>query len=81
VVASKEPVVLTGDLNAIPTAPEITTITEHLRDGGNAFTYPAPVPTARIDYVLTNGLPLFSKVLPTEASDHRPVLTTLAIWR
>jgi endonuclease/exonuclease/phosphatase family metal-dependent hydrolase len=81
VVASKEPIVLTGDLNAIPAAPEITTITEHLRDGGNAFTYPAPVPTARIDYVLTDGLPLFSKVLPTEASDHRPVLTALAVWR
>jgi endonuclease/exonuclease/phosphatase family metal-dependent hydrolase len=81
VVAADEPVVLTGDLNAIPTAPEITTLTAHLRDGGNAFTYPAPVPTARIDYVLTNGLPLYSKVLPTEASDHRPVLTALAVWR
>jgi endonuclease/exonuclease/phosphatase family metal-dependent hydrolase len=81
VVAAKEPVVLTGDLNAVPTAPEITTLTAHLRDGGNAFTYPADVPTARIDYVLTNGLPLYSKVLPTAASDHRPVLTALAVWR
>lgn len=81
VVASEKPVVLTGDLNAVPTAPEITTITAHLRDGGSAFTYPADVPTARIDYVLTNGLPLYSKVLPTAASDHRPVLTALAVWR
>ena len=81
VVASQEPVVLTGDLNATPDTPEITTITAHLRDGGNAFTYPAPVPTARIDYVLTDGFPLYSKVLPTAASDHRPVLTALAVWR
>lgn len=81
VVASEKPVVLTGDLNAVPTAPEITTITAHLRDGGSAFTYPADVPTARIDYVLTTGLPLYSKVLPTAASDHRPVLTALAVWR
>jgi len=81
VVASKEPVVLTGDLNAPPDAPEITTLTAHLRDGGNAVTYPADVPTARIDYVLTTGFPLFSKVLPTAASDHRPVLTSLVVWR
>jgi endonuclease/exonuclease/phosphatase (EEP) superfamily protein YafD len=81
VVASREPVALTGDLNATPDAPEITTITAHLRDGGRAGTHPADVPTARIDYVLTDGLPLFSKVLPTAASDHRPVLTALAVWR
>jgi endonuclease/exonuclease/phosphatase family metal-dependent hydrolase len=81
VVASTEPVVLTGDLNAVPTAPEVTTLTAHLRDGGNAFTYPAPVPTARIDYVLTNRLPVSSTVLPTEASDHRPVRTEVLVWR
>ncbi len=81
VTASREPVVLTGDLNAVPTAPEITTLTAHLRDGGTDLTYPADVPTARIDYVLTTGLPVSSRVLPTEASDHRPVLATLAVWR
>ncbi|MGB3444874.1 MAG: endonuclease/exonuclease/phosphatase family protein [Actinophytocola sp.] len=79
VAASKEPVVLTGDLNAPPDAPELTPLTARLRDGGNAFTYPADVPTARIDYVLTTGLPLFSVVLPTAASDHRPVLTPLVV--
>lgn len=81
VVASEEPVVLTGDLNAVPTAPEVTTLTAYLRDGGDELTYPAPVPTARIDYVLTTGRPVYSKVLPTEASDHRPVLTALVVWR
>lgn len=81
VTASREPVVLTGDLNAVPTAFEITTLTAHLRDGGTDLTYPADVPTARIDYVLTTGLPVYSRVLPTESSDHRPVLATLAVWR
>lgn len=81
VTASREPVVLTGDLNAVPTAPEITTLTAHLRDGGTDLTYPADVPTARIDYVLTTGLPVTSTVLPTEASDHRPVLATLVVRR
>jgi endonuclease/exonuclease/phosphatase family metal-dependent hydrolase len=81
VARSREPVVLTGDLNATPEAPEITTITAHLRDGGHEVTYPADVPTARIDYVLTDGLPLISRVLPTAASDHRPVLAALVVWR
>jgi endonuclease/exonuclease/phosphatase family metal-dependent hydrolase len=81
VAASREPVVLTGDLNAPPTAPEVTAITAHLRDNGDANTYPAEAPTARIDYVLTDGLPVASRVLPTEASDHRPVLAALVVWR
>jgi endonuclease/exonuclease/phosphatase (EEP) superfamily protein YafD len=39
-------------------------------------------PTARIDYVLTaNVLPLSSRVLSTDASDHLPVLARLVVWR
>jgi endonuclease/exonuclease/phosphatase family metal-dependent hydrolase len=79
--ASREPVVLTGDLNAGPASPEVTTITAHLRDKGRDSTYPAEAPTARIDYVLTDGLPVRSAVLPTVASDHRPVLATVVVWR
>lgn len=77
-----EPVVLTGDLNATPDKPEITTLTALLTDGhaaaghGDGFTHPADSPTARIDYVLTRGpRPVHSTVLPTTASDHRPVET------
>jgi len=76
--AARESVVLTGDLNAPPTEPEITTLTALLADShaaghGDGFTYPAEAPTARIDYVLSDGRPLRSTVLPTVASDHRPV--------
>jgi endonuclease/exonuclease/phosphatase family metal-dependent hydrolase len=81
VTASREPVVLTGDLNAAPGTPEITTLTAHLRDGGRQPTYPAGEPDARIDYVLTDGLPLYSRVLPTASSDHRPVLAAALLWR
>lgn len=80
--ASAEPVVLTGDLNATPDAPEVTTLTTHLRDShrhGLGYTYPAEAPKSRIDYVLTGGLPLTSRVLPTTASDHRPVLATTVL--
>lgn len=82
--ASAEPVVLTGDLNAVPTAPEVTELTALLADShrrGDGFTYPVETPAVRIDYVLTDGLPVRSTVLPTAASDHRPVLATLVVWR
>ncbi|MGH3875966.1 MAG: endonuclease/exonuclease/phosphatase family protein [Actinophytocola sp.] len=77
-----KPVVLTGDLNAPPTELEITTLTQLLHDShaaghGDGFTYPAEAPTARIDYVLSDGQPVHSKVLPTVASDHRPVLAVV----
>lgn len=82
--ASREPVVLTGDLNARPEAPEIKVLTAllddtHERAGrGDGATYPVEEPTARIDYVLVgDALTRFSRVLPTEASDHRPVLAGL----
>jgi endonuclease/exonuclease/phosphatase family metal-dependent hydrolase len=84
--ASAEPVVLTGDLNAPPEAPEITTLTAFLADGfaeaghGDGATHPAEAPVARIDYVLTaHARPLHSVVLPTESSDHRPVRTRLLV--
>jgi endonuclease/exonuclease/phosphatase family metal-dependent hydrolase len=88
VEASREPVVLTGDLNATSDAPEVTTLTatmadSHVKAGhGTGLTYPAEAPTARIDYVLTaNALPLSSRVLSTDASDHLPVLARLVVWR
>ncbi|HEY7598117.1 MAG TPA: endonuclease/exonuclease/phosphatase family protein [Actinophytocola sp.] len=81
--ASREPVVLTGDLNAPPDKPEVTTLTAILTDTfasagqGDGFTHPADAPTARIDYVLAALRPVRSTVLATESSDHRPVRTTL----
>jgi endonuclease/exonuclease/phosphatase family metal-dependent hydrolase len=84
--ASREPVVLTGDLNATPETPEITTLTDLLADAheragrGDGYTYPVEAPRARIDYVLTDALPFLSRVLTTESSDHRPVLAALLVW-
>jgi len=81
VLASAEPVVLTGDLNTLPGDPELAPLTEVLVDAhavagsGDGHTFPAPRPTLRIDYVLV-GAPLVvcsAQVLPTAASDHRPV--------
>lgn len=82
--ASREPVALTGDLNAPPAQPEVTTLTALLADAfasagqGDGFTHPADAPTARIDYVL--GLrPVTCTVPATASSDHRPVLARLVI--
>jgi endonuclease/exonuclease/phosphatase family metal-dependent hydrolase len=79
-----EAVVLTGDLNAPPDKPEVTTLTALLTDTfaaagqGDGLTHPADAPTARIDYVLTaRTRPVCGTVLPTASSDHRPVLTRL----
>ncbi len=81
VARSAEPVVLTGDLNATPDAPEVTTLTALLADthpGGGGFTIPSDVPAARIDYVLS-ALGGTCTVPATEVSDHRPVLATVAV--
>ena len=83
--AVDNPTLLLGDLNASPDAPELQPLFARFRDGwlrtgGPGFTYPADVPTARIDYVLVspNGRvdTAFVPVVPA-ASDHRPVVVVL----
>ena len=79
VARSAEPVVLTGDLNASPGAPEVTTLTALLTDthrGGGGLTIPSDAPAARIDYVLS-AFGGTSTVPVSTASDHRPVLATV----
>ncbi|MBC8091719.1 MAG: endonuclease/exonuclease/phosphatase family protein [Pseudonocardia sp.] len=79
---SAEPVVLTGDLNATPDAPEITTLTSILADShtsGAGFTYPVEAPAVRIDYVLAQGRFERSEVLGTASSDHRPLLARVLV--
>ncbi|MBB5786470.1 endonuclease/exonuclease/phosphatase family protein [Jiangella mangrovi] len=76
-----ESVVLLGDLNAVPTAPEIRELVDDLVDAweaggaGEGHTYPAEDPNARIDYVLTSGdvITRTAAVVTTDASDHLPV--------
>ena len=75
---SSTPFILAGDLNAEPDALELAPL-RFLRDAGEAMTYPASSPTKRIDYVLvSNQLSATdSRVDATDASDHRPVITTV----
>ncbi len=86
---SREPVVLVGDLNARPDAPELTPLFEHYDDAwteggtGDGFTYPAESPNARIDYVLVSPEIAVSKatVFSTLASDHLPLTADVTVPR
>jgi endonuclease/exonuclease/phosphatase family metal-dependent hydrolase len=83
--------VLTGDLNAVPGAAPIRTLTDLLPDvwpavgDGDGFTYGSLDPHARIDYVLASGdlRPVSARVvtLSPETSDHLPVVSELRIGR
>lgn len=78
---SKTATMLVGDLNARPTTPEITMLTEVWPDTwdavgvGPGYTIPVENPTARIDYLLHSAKirPTGAEVISTNASDHLPV--------
>lgn len=83
------PVVLVGDLNATPNSPEISAMTEGLRDAwveagvGNGYTAPAQNPMARIDYVMMSDdvVARSAAVIRSNASDHLPVYADLVLPR
>lgn len=74
-------VILLGDLNATPDAPEIKTLVEDLVDAweqagvGDGYTIPSEEPNRRIDYMLTSQdiVARFATVVTSDASDHLPV--------
>ncbi len=86
---------LLGDFNAGPSAPELQPLWQSVDDvwaeapfrSGSGLTYPAAVPTKRIDYVTasSNVVPVEAAVpgddLARAASDHRPVVATVQIPR
>ncbi|HEX2416823.1 MAG TPA: endonuclease/exonuclease/phosphatase family protein, partial [Micromonosporaceae bacterium] len=82
-----ESLVLLGDLNATPDAPEIAEITKDLTDTwleagvGPGYTYDAANPTKRIDYVLTSGgvVARTAAVVTTDSSDHLPVVVDVVL--
>ncbi len=84
---SKTAAMLVGDLNARPTAPEITTLTQVLRDTwpevgvGPGYTVQVDNPTARIDYLLHSATirPTAAEVISTYASDHLPVVASYVL--
>lgn len=84
--APGRPILMFGDLNAGPAAPELQPLFARLRDAwpdsaGGGFTYPAVQPVRRIDYVLASDhfRVIFARVSDAQASDHRPVIMDLVI--
>ncbi|MEV6104338.1 endonuclease/exonuclease/phosphatase family protein [Streptomyces sp. NPDC051940] len=78
--------ILAGDLNAVPTAPELAPLWQHLTDAAPpapGYTYPAAAPVRRIDYVtVAGGIGVLGAHVPqTLASDHRPVVADLLVRR
>jgi len=81
--------VLVGDLNALPEAAELAPLWEELTDmwstlgDGPGFTFPAPVPVRRIDYVSVSSAvtPVRVGVPASSASDHLPVVADLVVHR
>lgn len=84
---AKEPTVLVGDLNAVPTAAELAPLWPHFDDAwvlggtGTGETYPAEAPDRRIDYVLlTRDIEVRQAVvLASPASDHLQLVADLAV--
>lgn len=86
-----ESVVLLGDLNATPAAPEIRTLVEDLVDAweaaglGSGYTFPSVDPNRRIDYVMQSTdvvartIAVVTSPLTASASDHLPVVADVAL--
>ena len=82
------PMILGGDLNAIPGGPVLTTLRSDVSDAwpavgeGSGNTVPAHDPRRRIDYLLHNSwLSTHSgQVLPTRASDHAAIRIAFDLW-
>jgi endonuclease/exonuclease/phosphatase family metal-dependent hydrolase len=83
------PVIVAGDLNALPESRILAEATEFMTDvfsgaGETGFTFPADTPIRRIDFILHNGHPEVTCVetcviAEPVASDHRPVLAVFRI--
>lgn len=84
----KVPLLVGGDLNALPESP----IHQELRAAGfrdawpqcgtgDGFTFPATTPSRRIDYLYMTGRMrcVSAQVIPSGASDHRPLLVRVRL--
>lgn len=85
---SDAPIILGGDLNAIPEGPVLTTLWSNVSDAwsdvgeGPGNTVPAHDPRRRIDYLLHNAWlsTHAGQVLPTRASDHAALRIAFDLW-
>lgn len=81
--ADRHPVILTGDLNAMPEAPEIQYLQSYFTgtDSKQIATYPAPVANKKIDYIFVRKKNLVDvkqhTVVVNSFSDHLPVFATI----
>lgn len=80
------PVILAGDLNALPASKEITVLKNTFTDATEKLgpTWPSDNPTQKLDYILLhNRWPLHvmtaQVIEETVASDHRPVICELLL--
>ncbi|MGI5818862.1 MAG: endonuclease/exonuclease/phosphatase family protein [Armatimonadota bacterium] len=83
------PVILAGDMNVTPASRYYAQVAERLTDSftevgrgfGNTFVWRQKLPVLRIDYVWTGGgvEPLSFETRHHLPSDHRPVITELAL--
>lgn len=80
---SPYPVILAGDMNGSPTAPEIGVLTKYLREEATdpLYTFPAEVPSRKIDYILLDkGIrPVEYKTEAILYSDHLPLLRKVVL--
>ncbi|MBO8128730.1 MAG: endonuclease/exonuclease/phosphatase family protein [Peptococcaceae bacterium] len=79
----KIPLILCGDFNALPDAPEIRDLLIVLDDACviNGYTFPPQEPTARIDYIFTSSHWKVRKcfTINSQASDHLPIVAHLTL--
>ncbi|MGC8827756.1 MAG: endonuclease/exonuclease/phosphatase family protein, partial [Anaerolineae bacterium] len=81
------PKAVMGDFNAAPNTAEIRAMQEHFTDAYAAvgappgYTFPAPAPAERIDYVFLSPelTPLEAQVMDSQASDHHPVVVRVQL--
>jgi len=83
-----EPLILGGDLNAVPGGPVLESLRSHLSDAwpgagqGSGNTVPARSPRKRVDYVLHNSWLSAhgAQVVPSRASDHAALRVVFDLW-
>lgn len=85
-VAAGGRLVVGGDLNARPDAPELAGLLQRLTDAwaacgaGDGHTFRSDAPDRRIDYILLGGVGCtHARVHATRTSDHRPVIVHIEL--
>lgn len=79
------PVILLGDLNALPDSKTISNLNKYFTDTNSPddFTYPADDPEKKIDYILVDKRhfikTLKGDVYKVNYSDHRPIFSEIRL--